>query len=230
LSIHAETISVKRRTPLQDRSRQRALRILDAASHLFAESGYDATTTEAIAERAGTSIGSVYQFFPNKLAIFNAIAVRYVERVHELFNSFVRNSQAPAVTWGELLERSIDAFVAFNRSEPGFRAILLNWRISADMMLANDDVNRELARRAEQVIASYAPALPPPRRKLVATMIIETISAMLVLCARRGDAFGDLVIVETKTMLKRYLEPIVTEHAALARATTKKSAARAKKR
>ena len=189
-------------------------RILDAASHLFAASGYDAATTEAIAERAGTSIGSVYQFFPNKLAIFNAIALRYVSRVRELFNAFTmpagRVSSAP---WYDLLDGTIDAFAAFHKREPGFQAILLNWRISADMVLANDDVNREFAKRAEQVLAPLVPTLSPARRALVSTMIIETISAMLILCARRGDAFGDAVIVETKTMLRRYLEPIVTEHA-----------------
>jgi hypothetical protein len=81
------------------------------------------------------------------------------------------------------------------------------------MVLANDDVNRELARRAERVLASQAPRLSPARRALVATMVIETVSAMLILSARRGDAFGEAVVLETKTMLRRYLEPIVTEHA-----------------
>jgi AcrR family transcriptional regulator len=212
-------------------------RILDAASHVFADAGYDASTTEAIAERAGTSIGSVYQFFPNKLAIFNAIAVRYVERVRELFGSFVApRGPLPrgsgSTPWFDLLDRAIDAFAAFHKSEPGFRAILLNWRVSADMVLANDDVNRELAKRTEQVIAPLAPALSPARRALVATMIIETVSAMLILSARRGSAIGDAIIVETKTMLRRYLEPVVTEHAAPTEESARptKSGARTKKR
>src|SRR5262245_30661469 len=105
-------------------------RILDAAAMLFAEQGYDAATTEAIAERAGTSIGSVYQFFPNKVAIFNAIALRYLEQVRALFGSIV----SPSLDWRELIDKSIDAFAALNRNEPGFRAILLNWRVSADMV------------------------------------------------------------------------------------------------
>jgi len=225
---------LSRRTPLQDRSRQRVERILDAAAQLFADQGYDGATTEAIAERAGTSIGSVYQFFPNKPAIFNAIALRYLERVRALFARAVEPSAAS--TWYEIVERTIDAFAAFHREEAGFRAILLNWRVSADMVLVNDDMNRELAQRAEQVLAPFVPALPPARRALVATVVIETVSAMLILCARRPRAFEDAAIVETKTMLRRYLEPIVTEHAAplvTARSrnrVNKKSGASAKKR
>ena len=201
-----------RRTPLQDRSRQRVERILDAASQVFADTGYDAATTEAIAARAGTSIGSLYQFFPNKLALFNAIAVRYVDRSQALFSTFM-TPEAAALPWGDLLDRAIDAFATFNRGEPGFRAILLNWRVSADMMVANDEVNREFARRAAMTLSAHAPGLGRARRALVATMVIEVVSTMLIVCARRTPAEADDVIAETKTMLRRYLEPIVTEHA-----------------
>jgi AcrR family transcriptional regulator len=203
-------------------------RIIDSAARVFLERGYDAATTEEIARLAGTSIGSVYQFFPNKLAIFNAIAARYVERARELFDTFM----TPAAIdrpWTELLDGAIDAFVAYHRMEPGFRAILLNWRVSADMVLANDDVNREFARRAESVLSANAPSLTPARRALVATIIIETISTMLILCVRRPST-ADAIVAETKTLLRRYLEPIVTEHAHGRRtAATKAKATRASK-
>jgi AcrR family transcriptional regulator len=199
-----------RRTPLQDRSRRRVEQILDAAATVFLEKGYDAATTEEIARLAGTSIGSVYQFFPNKLAIFNAIALRYVERAQALFATFMTQA-AMEEPWSHLLERAIDSFAAFNRDEPGFRAILLNWRVSADMLVANDDVNREFARRAEAVLAAQAPSLTPARRALVATMIIEVISTMLILSVRRTSE-ADAIVAETKTLLLRYLEPVVTEH------------------
>src|SRR6202011_4219225 len=75
-----------RRVPTQDRSRQRVERILDAAARTFAEVGFEAATTETIAERAGTSIGSVYQFFPNKKALYDAIASRYLDRTRRLFD------------------------------------------------------------------------------------------------------------------------------------------------
>ncbi len=219
-----ETSAVSRRTPLQDRSRQRVERILDAAARVFLERGYDAATTEEIARLAGTSIGSVYQFFPNKLAIFNAISARYVERARALFDSFMTPA-ATARPWHELLGEAIDAFVAFHAVEPAFRAILVNWRVSADMVLASDEVNRDFARRVEVVLAAQAPALTGPRRGLVATMIIEMISATLMLCVRRPDS-AQAIIAETKTMLRRYIEPIVTENAATKKKPRSAAAAR----
>jgi AcrR family transcriptional regulator len=182
--------------------------ILDAAAQVFAERGYDAATTEEIARLAGTSIGSVYQFFPNKLAVFNAMTLRYVDRARALLETFMTPA-AMHEAWEELLIRAIDAFAWLNRSEPAFRAILVNWRMSADMLMADDDVNREFARRAETVLAAQAPGLSPARRARVATIIIEVISAMLLLCVRRPDEDADLILGETKTLLVSYLKPIV---------------------
>ena len=185
--------------------------ILDAAAKVFAERGYDAATTEEIARLAGTSIGSVYQFFPNKLALFNAITIQYVERAQALFDTFMTPA-AIHEPWDELLGRAIDGFASLNRNEPGFRAILINWRISADMLLANDEVNREFARRAETILLAQAPGLPPARRALVATIIASrSFSAMLLLVVRRPGPDADLILAETKTLLVRYLRPIVAE-------------------
>src|ERR1700690_1046063 len=77
--------AIARRIPLQERSRARVLRILDAAAELFASVGYDAATTEEIAARARTSIGSIYQFFPNKRAMFDAITARHLSDASGLF-------------------------------------------------------------------------------------------------------------------------------------------------
>jgi len=55
-------------------------RILTAAAHVFAEHGYAAGTTNRIAERARISIGSLYQYFPNKDAILASLLVRHIDR------------------------------------------------------------------------------------------------------------------------------------------------------
>ena len=65
---------VLRREPRQERGRRRIEGILEAAARVFAEVGYEAATTNAIAREARTSIGSLYQFFPNKGAVLEALA------------------------------------------------------------------------------------------------------------------------------------------------------------
>ncbi|MFI5839673.1 TetR/AcrR family transcriptional regulator [Catenuloplanes sp. NPDC051500] len=69
-----------RRKPRQVRAELTRERILAAAAHIFAEHGYAAGTTNRIAERARISIGSLYQYFPNKDAILAALLVRHIDR------------------------------------------------------------------------------------------------------------------------------------------------------
>ncbi|MBB5827785.1 TetR/AcrR family transcriptional regulator [Micromonospora carbonacea] len=69
-----------RRTPRQVRAELTRKRILAAAAHIFAEHGYAAGTTNRIAEHARVSIGSLYQYFPNKDAILAALLVQHIDR------------------------------------------------------------------------------------------------------------------------------------------------------
>lgn len=69
-----------RRTPRQVRAELTRERILTAAAHVFAEYGYAAGTTNRIAERARISIGSLYQYFPNKDAILARLLINHIDR------------------------------------------------------------------------------------------------------------------------------------------------------
>jgi AcrR family transcriptional regulator len=73
-----------RRQPQQRRARQTVEAVLDAVVRLLKREGVGAVTTNRIAEVAGVSIGSVYQYFPDKRAIFVALHERHVEEVGRL--------------------------------------------------------------------------------------------------------------------------------------------------
>ena len=73
-----------RREPRQGRSRQTVHAVLGAVPRVIRREGVDAVTTNRIAEAAGVSIGSLYQYFPNKKAIFSALHERHVEDVHRV--------------------------------------------------------------------------------------------------------------------------------------------------
>jgi AcrR family transcriptional regulator len=63
-----------RKRPTQERSRETVRAILEAAARIFEQDGVDAATTDRIAARAGISVGSLYQYYPNKDAILVALA------------------------------------------------------------------------------------------------------------------------------------------------------------
>jgi AcrR family transcriptional regulator len=197
-----------RRVPTQERSRQRMTRILDAASLEFAERGYDATTMEGIAARAETSIGSLYQFFPNKLALFHALARTYTEKLRLLFDTVLTATLAD-LPWTTLLDAGIDAFAAFHTSDPGFRAVWLSLHLTEEVVTEGEALNREFANRVADWLHALVPTLQSKEREMVALMIVEVISAMLILAARRGHKDGAEIMAETKVLMRRYLSPYV---------------------
>lgn len=76
-----------RKLPRQRRSAETVERILTAAARIFDERGYGGTTTNHVALEAGVSIGSLYQYFPNKDALLVALAERHVDDVARRFGS-----------------------------------------------------------------------------------------------------------------------------------------------
>ena len=68
-----------RKEPRQARSRATVEAIVDAGARVLAEDGWAAFTTNRVAERAGASIGSLYQYFPDKLSLVEAIRRRHLD-------------------------------------------------------------------------------------------------------------------------------------------------------
>src|SRR5678816_1725296 len=75
-----------RREPRQQRSRQTVDAVLDAVSLVLKRHGPDAVTTNRITETAGVSIGSLYQYFPDKQAIYSALHQRHVDEVRRVID------------------------------------------------------------------------------------------------------------------------------------------------
>src|SRR5689334_19652309 len=84
LSMAGESTTSPRRKPRQKRGERRVADLVSAAAGEFAEVGYDAATMSAIARRAGASIGSLYQFFPNKESLARALRTQYAQEYEQL--------------------------------------------------------------------------------------------------------------------------------------------------
>jgi AcrR family transcriptional regulator len=93
-----------RKTPRQERSRRTVERILDAATRVLAERGYDGASTNRIAAAAGLSNGSLYQYFPNKDAIVVAVLDRFADHLAERLGAEIEAAlSAPWQTAGRSL-------------------------------------------------------------------------------------------------------------------------------
>lgn len=87
-----------RKRPRQARSRVTVDAIVTATTQLLVSRGLDELTTAAVAERAGVSVGTLYQYFPNKQSLVAAVIEAELERDRQrLFAVFERGLEAPLV-------------------------------------------------------------------------------------------------------------------------------------
>src|SRR6202035_272519 len=92
--------------PQQERSTRRLARFLDAAAELFAEVGYEAATMTAVAERSGSSIGALYNYFPDKQSIAFTLVNQYSQEVEAHWK---RLMEQEILTHAEFADRFIRA-------------------------------------------------------------------------------------------------------------------------
>jgi AcrR family transcriptional regulator len=110
-----------RNEPVQARSTARLAGLLDAAAAVIDELGYERLTTAMVAERAGASIGTVYRYFPDRIAVLQALAARNLERTLE--RTVVEINDTANATWVDALSAAFGVFVDAFRNEAGFRSL-----------------------------------------------------------------------------------------------------------
>lgn len=114
--------SPDRRHPRQERSKQTVDDILEATAQVLKQVGVRETTTERIADRAGISVGSMYQYFPNKIAIYEALMMRHFEHLANVAFSLAQKlSNAPAHEIPPLMAAIL---LATEREDPQLSALL----------------------------------------------------------------------------------------------------------
>lgn len=110
-----------RKLPRQARSLAMVEAILDATARILTRDGREATNTNAIAQEAGVSIGSLYQYFSNRDAIIDALVHRHGHRIHALVTEAM---QPPADTLDDAITRIVHAVFAAHRLEPALHDAL----------------------------------------------------------------------------------------------------------
>ena len=194
-----------RKSPSQERSRRTVERILDAAARIFHEQGYAAATTNDIADEAEVSIGSLYQYFPNKDALLVTLTERHL-----------------ASTTAGLIERLGDL-----GTETGFEVIITSVvEFLVDQHELDDlhllimheaprtrEINVELDRARSQLVQIASGLLAdriddPRRRELIARMVVATIDASVhdvILRQAKGvprDAAVDLTVATALSIIE----------------------------
>jgi len=110
-----------RNEPVQARSTARLTALLDAAAAVVDEIGFERLTTAMVADRAGASIGTVYRYFPDRIALLQALGARNLERVLTRSNDELLKPEH--ADWLTALSAAFGVIVDAYRNEPGFRGL-----------------------------------------------------------------------------------------------------------
>ena len=193
-----------RRRPSQERSRDRVERILDATAALLGDTPVDKITTAAIAEEAGVPIGSVYQYFPNKLAVLAELARRVMEQV-DLKTASLIAEDFGVLPWDQAIDRAIDATIQGYAEQPGYLQLLLSIRPTPEFRLITDESNERVAALLARHPALRA-VIPADRIELVTRAAIQAANALQDWALSADDPdLTNRIIREMKTLLKGYL-------------------------
>ncbi len=186
------------RPPQQERGARRVEQILDAAESVFAEVGVDGASMQAIADRAGASVGSLYHFFPNKDAVVEALGMRYAERVSRT-NEEAMPLEMAHLPAEELFDRVLSAQMRFMQETPAFVAV--QEAVHRHCPAVKDAMNGALVGHVATFLALRYPRLDPQVRRVSAMVSVNTVHAQMQLASRVPPELRDAVVAETKRML-----------------------------
>ena len=189
-----------RRIPRQSRGRRRVDALLDAAAAEISHAGYDAATMCSIADRAGAAIGSLYQFFPNKEAVAQALRQRYCDEFERTWAPLARQARRGSLE--ELVNRLVDSTVAFIEQHPAFLALL----DAPAAMHVSPAVRERFQRLVATFLLARRPRMAPEKARRLATVTLQMIKGMNFLYRDLAPRARRRYVEEFRILLLRYLE------------------------
>jgi AcrR family transcriptional regulator len=205
-----------RRQPKQKRGQQRVAKILLAAAEVFAEVGYSAATTQQIADRASTAVGSIYQFFPDKLAIFHALEAEYLQQTEDFHQEFFQQDIYRPLE--SVIGDLIDRFAGYTE-RPLIQCIYLQFMqppVPGLFLLLTDELGASIQQQSiVQHAAFYRqrnPTLSQARSELLSEMAHRIYEGLTLVAIKSLPERRPVIYEELKAALYGYLNPHIGDH------------------
>jgi AcrR family transcriptional regulator len=194
-----------RKAPRQSRSQATVTAILDATAHILLERGFPAASTNAVAERAGVSVGSLYQYFPNKDALIAALHARHGEQMMEVIQRAL--AKAMDATLDDALARLIEATVEAHRVDADLHRVLELQLGGHDTDAMHEAYVEVMEERVVALLARHRAEVTVSDLKLAAFMLMNASHGLIhavVLQRPRGIGLK-AATQEIVRMMKNYL-------------------------
>lgn len=200
-----------RRTPQQARSKARLARVLQAAERVLVAEGVQALTTTRIAAEAQVSVGSLYQYLPDRDAIIDALAAGYFARLESTMDELVR--AATAEQWDDPVGVLIDAYAAIYRTEHGFRALWFGSVLTEQTRAADREHKRRMADGVRHILLALGVAQDDEALARACHAAVLAADALAQEAFRRDPQGDPGVLDEARLMLRGYLTGVAARYA-----------------
>lgn len=201
-----------RRQPKQQRGKERVEKILNAAAAVFDEVGYEAATTHLIATKAETAIGSLYQFFPDKAAIFKAMELRHVERV----KGFWAQTNKPEIIRLPLRNMIHILVTAVTElfEQPVSRVVFVQFYLAREIFQSIDEsMTQEAIDFMASLLQQRNLALSKGQCSLLAEVCVHSSNAVILAALRNPDyEHRQRLTQQIEDLMVSYLEPYVGDN------------------
>ena len=196
------------REPSQARSRATVEAILEGASQVLRREGLEGCTTTKVAERAGVSVGTLYQYFPNKEAVFDTLIDRLLEERAER-RAAVLDAQEDDEDLGRAMRELIGQLLAIHLADPELTHQLHRYeasrgftRLAQYEQTMRSHVERQLVRFSERF-------RPLPDVELASRVLVYSMTGVVERLAREDpESLADPAVrLEVAALLAGYLAP-----------------------
>ena len=201
MSMESQTELAPRRIPIQERGEKRVAGLLRAAAAIFAEVGFEAATMSDIAERAGASIGSLYQFFPNKDVVARAVRTQYCQELKELWASLVAVSAR--TTTSRLVDQFLKVTIRAIEEHPAIIRLMDAPRSTNPAA----DIKESLRQQLVELFLTRKPRMSPIKAHRYAEITVQMVRALLWLYVETEPSEREALVAEMKSALVNYLSP-----------------------
>ena len=196
-----------RKRPRQDRSQITVEAVLEAAAQVLVADGYDAMTVSAVADRAGVSVGSLYQYFADKASLVAGVVEAHLARETEVIGAALLD--AAGLPIAAAVERTVRAFVDVNAEDPARSAAYL---VAARDVAWAEGIEEVAAQSVEAVaafLAARADELRVPDPALAAFVLVCAIAGLVerAVTLRPEAAASGALADEASALARRYLLP-----------------------
>ncbi|WP_143004817.1 TetR/AcrR family transcriptional regulator [Novosphingobium aromaticivorans] len=197
------------RRPRQKRSQQRFEAILDSAERLLERLEPDEISVYTLAEDAGISPPSIYQFFADAGQVFIALS----ERIHaHIVAGYNRSYHGPFSTWQELMSIRFGEARDYYNSHAAARRLLLGSGLSATIRARDLQIDRQLAIRSLEEFGQHfqVPDLPELVERFTELLVIN--DAMWTLSVHRHDCITDAYEEQARRAREAYTRTFLPEY------------------